>query len=411
MKHQNTKNGCNRRKFLAGSLAGIGSLGAIGALHQEAAADTQTSEADRPEGELLYRALGRTGLKLPIVSMGVMNASNPEVVEESYKLGVRMFDTAWYYQRGRNEKMLGDVISKLGVRDEVVIATKVLLDMSRMDAERGKAKFLQQFDQSLQRLQTDYVDILYLHDVDNVAQIANPGLYEAFTQLKDEGKIKFCGVSTHSNTLAILGEMLKKTDFWDVALVAYNLAMADDEQLLAAYKQAADAGLGLVVMKTQAGANWWRAQYQSNQAMRGQLNHAAMLKWTLKHPFFATAIPGYTTFEHMQEDFSVAYSLDYSPEEQQFLNDKAVASALGFCRQCSRCVPSCPQGVDVPTLMRTAMYAYQYQNMEHAYATYQTVAANQNLSQCQSCAICTAICANSVPIAQKIGALQELNLA
>jgi succinate dehydrogenase/fumarate reductase-like Fe-S protein len=61
--------------------------------------------------------------------------------------------------------------------------------------------------------------------------------------------------------------------------------------------------------------------------------------------------------------------------------------------------------------MRTAMYAYQYHNMEHAYATYQTIAQQQNLTQCQSCSSCTAACAHMVPVAQKIDALKALNFA
>jgi predicted aldo/keto reductase-like oxidoreductase len=240
--------------------------------------------------------------------------------------------------------------------------------------------------------------------------MTNSGLLDAFTQLKDEGKIRFCGISTHTNMVEILEEMMM-SDFWDVALVAYNFAMADDQKLIETYQKAADKGMGLVVMKTQAGASWWRAQHQRNEAVRGELNHTAMLKWALRHEIFATAVPGYTTFEHMQEDFSVAYGLDYTPEEEQFLKDKEVQYAFGFCRQCQQCVPSCPRGVDIPSLMRTAMYAYQYNNMEHAYATYQTIAQQQNLTRCRSCSSCTATCANTVPIAQKISALKALNFA
>jgi len=403
----------SRRTFLTNSLAGLGGLGVVGAISPHTLAETRIDVAqtvDAPSGDIIYRTLGRTGLKLPIVSMGVMNAFNAEVVEESYKRGVRMFDTAWYYQGGRNEQMVGDVINKLGVRDDVIIGTKILLSGFRLDPERAKSMFLQRFDQSLQRLQTDYVDILYLHDVQNVEQITNPGVIEAFAQLKAQKKIRFAGVSSHKNMMVILEEMMT-SDFWDVALVPFNFAMADDQKLIETYQKAANKGMGLVVMKTQAGVSWWRAQYQRDEAVRGTLNHTAMLKWALRHEIFATAVPGYTTFEHMQEDFSVAYGLEYTQEEQQFLNDKEVKYASGFCRQCEQCLPSCAKGVDIPSLMRTAMYAYQYNNMEHAAATYQTIAQQQNLTQCRTCSSCTAACAHTVPIAQKINALNVLNFA
>ena len=102
----------SRRNFISTSLAGLASLSinsrvnAIRNLH-----NTNTGT--------IYRTLGKTGIRLPIVSMGVMNADLPALLEESYKIGVRHFDTAWYYQRGKNEIMVGEVIDKMRVRKEV----------------------------------------------------------------------------------------------------------------------------------------------------------------------------------------------------------------------------------------------------------------------------------------------------
>ena len=76
-------------------------------------------------GKVIRRRLGRTGLKLPVVSMGVMNADVPGVLVRAYELGVRHFDTAAVYQGGRSEEMLGNFVKEHGVRDKVVIATKV----------------------------------------------------------------------------------------------------------------------------------------------------------------------------------------------------------------------------------------------------------------------------------------------
>jgi len=84
--------------------------------------------APKAEGSAkpIYRALGRTGISLPIVSMGVMNADVPGLIPRSYELGIRHFDTAAFYQQGRNEEMVGRMIKEMGVRDKVIISTKVL---------------------------------------------------------------------------------------------------------------------------------------------------------------------------------------------------------------------------------------------------------------------------------------------
>ncbi|MBN2244775.1 MAG: aldo/keto reductase, partial [Candidatus Aminicenantes bacterium] len=79
---------------------------------------------ENKERKFIYRTLGNTGIKLPVVSMGVMNADNPNLVAAALDAGIVMLDTAWGYQRGNNEKMIGEVI-KDRPRDSFVIATKV----------------------------------------------------------------------------------------------------------------------------------------------------------------------------------------------------------------------------------------------------------------------------------------------
>ena len=120
------------------------------------------NDEEKLKGDIIYRTLGSTGIKLPIVNMGVMNAFNPELVKKSYEIGVRHFDTAAYYQRGLNEKMVGKVIKELNVRDKVVIATKVYIppEQRKISSNQAKDFFLKTAEESLKRLQTDYIDIL-----------------------------------------------------------------------------------------------------------------------------------------------------------------------------------------------------------------------------------------------------------
>jgi len=397
----------NRRSFLTRSIAGAGVIGGLGLKNNWAAyADPKSSQTGK---NMILRTLGKTGLRIPVVSMGVMNADIPEVLAESYNQGVRHFDTAWNYQRGRNEEMVGDVIKALNVRDQVVIATKILLSDSAKTGKEKKEMFMERFEQSMARLKMDYVDILYLHDVTTVDQIRVPEIQDAFRELKDKGKIQHAGFSTHRNMTEVIREAMK-TDIWEVVLTAYNFAMSDDAELTAVLQKASKKGIGLVAMKTQAGGGWWRNWGQKSDKFKGSLNQTAMLKWVLQHPFITTAIPGYTNFEHMEEDLSVGYDLAYSNDEEKFLKDRNIKLSLGFCRQCQQCVATCPNQVDIPTLMRVHMYLYQYRNTEHAYAVYQDIDNKRSLSRCRSCGSCTASCTNTVSVPAKINDLKQLNL-
>jgi len=102
----------------------------------------------------------------------------------------------------------------------------------------------------------------------------------------------------------------------------------------------------------------------------------------------------------------VAHGLEYAEQEEAFLSDNSITLGMGFCRQCQKCLASCPAGVEIPTLMRTHMYATQYANFSLARMALDEIPSQAGLKQCSSCDACTAQCANSVPIPDKIAELK-----
>jgi hypothetical protein len=356
-------------------------------------------------GAVLQRALGKTGLTLPVVSMGVMNADVPGLLRRAYELGIRHFDTAAGYQQGRNEEMVGQVIKDMGIRDKVVIATKQVSRNRPAVVAEAKQRFVDGVEASLKRLQMDYVDILYYHAVDSVEDVHAEGPLEALQSLRKEGKARFIGLSTH-NTQQVLSEAIRMNMF-DVALVMLNYTMAHDAAMLSTIEQAAKNGIGIVAMKTQAGGT-----VKPDARLPRQLppaSQTALLKWALNHEFVTTAIPGFATYEHLEQDFSVARNLDYTDEEQKFLADKNFAAQAEFCRQCGECREHCPKQVDIPALMRSHMYAVQYRNVGMAQETLAFAAAGRGLAACNGCESCVATCRNNVQIGRKIVQLKELS--
>jgi predicted aldo/keto reductase-like oxidoreductase len=187
--------------------------------------------------------------------------------------------------------------------------------------------------------------------------------------------------------------------------------MSGQQSYTDAIKNAASKGIGLIAMKTQCQQSWYKDNLpdELKKFYEGPIRHSALLKWALRNENITTAIPGYSTFQQLDEDFTVATNLDFSDEEKKFLENRDVKLALlGNCIMCGQCVSTCPMNVDIPNLMRTHMYATSYGDGFKARETISSIVSNQNLEMCEKCDECTATCIRKVKIAKKIGDLKLL---
>jgi uncharacterized protein len=396
----------SRRDFLVKPVQWAAAAGLLGGAVPSLLAQTRTPQAG---ATILTRTLGKTGLSLPVVSLGFMNADVPGLIRRAYEIGMRHIDTAASYQSGPNEEMVGAMVKEMGVRDRMVVATKVYLRDRGVSAQSPHARsvFREMFEGSLERLQMDHVDILYYHSVDSAEDLRAEGPLQALAELKKEGKASFVGFSTHQGTV-VLPEAVRLGVF-DVGLVPFNYTMASNKALLDAIDQAAKSGMGLVAMKTQAGG-LSRPDAKLPKVLPPH-SQTALLKWALRNQSFATAIPGVTAYDQLEQNITVASSLEYTAAEQAFLADPSFAAHAQFCQQCGQCLGDCPRGVDIPTLMRSHMYAAQYSNRELARATLASVEAGSGLAACGSCGSCKAACRNHVNIGTRIEQLKAAGLS
>jgi predicted aldo/keto reductase-like oxidoreductase len=370
-----------RRSFLKWGAAGLAGL-AVNPAAGNPARKQQPAEPAK-KNKFVLRPLAKTGLRLPIVSMGVMNADNPELVRAALDRGIVLLDTANGYQRGRNETMIGEVL-KGRPRDSFVIATKV-------PAESTSEEYLRNFEVSLRRLGLDHVDILHVHDCSSKQAVMSEPVLKALEKIKKDGKARFVGVSTHSNEPEVIRAVVEGK-FHDVVLTAYNFRQRNREDIQKAIAEAAAAGVGIIAMKTQAGRFWDKARQQP-------INMKAALKWVLNDPNVTTAIPGMTTFDQLDLDLSVMEELALTETEKRELQLE-VSSAGLYCQQCGRCRPGCPENLPLPSLMRSYMYAYGYRNLGAAYDLLQELDLPTN--PCGSCISCTVRCVQGFDVADRV---------
>ena len=201
-----------RRDFLK-----LGVIGTTGALlgRDGLAGAAQKASGPLPFPAPVYRTLGRTGLKITVVSFGAMLTPEPEVIRVAFEHGVNYVDTARRYMNGRNEEIVARALK--GMRDKVYVATKI------RSSSRTKEDMFQDVETSLKALETDHIDVIQLHNVTGRERLFEPEMREALVKLRQQGKVRFFGVTTHTNETEVVNALVDDKDrFFDMALVKYN---------------------------------------------------------------------------------------------------------------------------------------------------------------------------------------------
>jgi len=379
-----------RRDFMKSTLAGFGGLFFLPQIDRKQ--EVKIVEAKGKEKKFVYRTLGKTGLKLPVINMGVMNSDNPNLVRAALDSGILLLDTAHAYMQGRNEEVIGTVI-KGRSRDSFFIASKVSLPQDRTTGGYIEGatteEFLKKLDISLKRLGVDYVDILYHHNVSRRESAFYEPVLNAMEKAKKEGKFRYAGITTHMNEPEVI-RAAADSKFYEVVLAAYNFQQKHMSEVRDAIAYAAKAGLGMIGMKAIRGG------FRQTPTVK---DATAALKWVLQDPNVHTIVPGFTTFEEMNIDLAVMEDINLTEEEKKTVQKEASLPSL-YCQGCRQCLGQCPEHLPIPDLMRAYMYTYGYRNLGLA----QDLLLSLNLPTrvCEDCSLCPVKCLIGFNVSRKI---------
>lgn len=187
--------------------------------------------------QLPMAILGRTGLRATRLGVGGAYCESADGYRAALDCGVNYLDTARAYRDGEDERVIGEAIH--GRRDELVLATKTM--------KRSASGARHDLETSLKLLRTDHLDIWQLHYLKTQAELdrvlAPGGALEAALRAREEGLIRFIGVTGHD--WARLHKAVA-TGLFDTVLCWYNCAMREPEELL--FPEAAAQGTGVVIM-------------------------------------------------------------------------------------------------------------------------------------------------------------------
>jgi predicted aldo/keto reductase-like oxidoreductase len=397
IKNQLTMATNQRRDFLKKSLMGISAAALLPATIKATTSISQTNNAD----EIPVRVLGKTGLKVPVLSMGTGDTQNPAFVKGAFDHGVRLFGTSAYYGNGNNESMLGGIFKTLP-RESFLVATSAMpKGMNHQtglfsDATDAPA-FQSELEAGMKRLNVDYLDILFLPFAAKRESVFFEPYLRVMENFKKQGKARVIGIATHS----YIDEAIKAatdTKIYDLIMTSFNFRLENIQAVTEAVTYAANAGMGMIAMKTMAG-NYW------DKERTKPINSSAALKWVLNNENIHTMMSGMTTIEELQSNLDMVKNLKLTDEDLKNLRLAQNSKNSLFCLQCRECEGQCPQDVDIPTLMRGYMYAYGYRNLHHAR---QTVDMVNNASLCDNCDSCRVDCKVGFDVKQKIQDIARL---
>lgn len=392
-----TKSFMNRRNFLSKGIAGA--AGVLALPHMGAVGAVKKRTQEEKKHKFVYRTLGKTGIKLPIVSMGTMDATSEALTRTALDAGISHIATAQYYANGRVETFIGKILKNYK-REKLILATGVIphpIDYKAgiFSKDTDTAKFEKDFEGSLKRLDTDYVDIFYLPFCAKKESVLFEPLMKSMEKIKKAGKARFLGIATHSYVSEAV-RTAADSNFWDVVMVAYNFQIKDIEERKEAVSYAANKGLGVVAMKTITGESWMT---QNKQVAAS--NPKAALKWVLQNENIHTAVPGFTTFTQLETNLSIMGDLTLTPEEKAYLKLARINHKDSlFCQGCGTCLQQCSKAPDIPTLMRCYMYAYGYRDLPAAVRGIQSI--KDKSIACVACSSCVVNCPMRFDIKEKV---------
>jgi uncharacterized protein len=352
-----------------------------------------------------YRRLGRTGVEVSDISLGtgqIRGENGEAIVREALERGVTYLDTAPDYSGSGSEQAIGRAL-KGRDRTKLFIATKFCTPSGHLPTGTPVAEYKSAIEASLGRLGTDYVDLVHVHSCDEIDRLMDPNLHEAFDQLKQEGKARFLGFSTHTPNLAQVVAKAIESNRFDVMMLAYHHGIWPTlGELIGRARRERD--MGVVAMKTLKGAKHnGLVGFQDKSTAYSQ----AAFKWVLSNPEVSCLVVSFFEPQHVDE-YLYASGAAATPSDHAVLREYDDRIAGSYCPpHCGACLDHCSEGLAVNDVFRYRMYFEDYGLEKRGMQEYARLA--KNASACLGCAApCTGHCPVGIPIQQRMLDSHEL---
>jgi predicted aldo/keto reductase-like oxidoreductase len=371
--------------------------------------------------DMQYRNLGNTGLKVSALGFGSMRLpmidgqvdleKALEVLNKAFDVGINFIDTAVGYCNQQSEITVGKAIR--GRRGDVVLSTK-----NPYKGPSGQ-EWRALLDQSLKRLEVDYIDLYNFHSLtleqyQNWIGLPRSPIEEAL-KAKDEGLVRYLGLSCHDKP----GNMIKLLDtgIFNSIILQYNILDRVNEGVI---EYANKKGIGVVVMGPVGGGRLAAPSDVILKMIQGKVRSTAelALRFVLSNPFVSSALSGMNTVKMVEENAATASLMEpLSKEEREKINEaleekKRLADL--FCTGCGYCMP-CPNGVDIPANFELMNYYRIYGLVDYAREGYKRLGEREINGKktpawaeaCKECGECEPKCPRKIEIRAQLKSVRK----
>ncbi len=335
------RSGTSRRDFLKTSFAAPLAVAAGSTILGSSSSAVEAAVASAGKGELPKRKLGRNGPEVTTIGLGgTMSAHNPQYLDIAWAMGIRYFDTADCYKGGQSERDISRWLKKYpNRREDLFLVTKD-------HPTNGPRELISQLDRRLERLQTDYVDLFFIHGIgprsygrDSLRWPEGGEFKEVVQEIKRSGKARMLGFSCHDGRLIDYLNSAARGRFVDAIMLKYDTFHKEDDALDLALSKCYDAGIGLIAMKEMRMAKYAPKRIPEFDKL-GLTTHQAIVQSVLSDKRISAICSAMDNVSQMEENTIAArnYKSPIKTGHRDLLRDTLIRNArITMCPGCPSC--------------------------------------------------------------------------
>jgi predicted aldo/keto reductase-like oxidoreductase len=400
----------DRRRFLTGALSAV-TAGLVARPSRVASGEAETPARI---GREHYVTLGRTGVSVSPVAAGLsLKASDLVAAADA---GINYFDTAEKYLNLEHNRMVGQALK--GRERKTIFVSAKFQDGLQKELTASTDEIVTRVNQCLERLGTDYIDCMLIHNVQNPDALENPKWFAAYERLKGDGKVRFLGASTHDPKLSTIVARIIQSNHYDLMLLAYNPTTDGDlygsrgwPAIPKLLEEAGRKRIAVSTMKVMIGAvaagkakgvgpdgidpNDIKARSKYLDA------RIAATRWVLSNPNVHVVQYTMTGPETVAAAVKAATTRFTEKDKVVATTYHHAARGQGCPVPCpAPCVDACPAEVAIPDVLRHRMYYEHFGLQKQAMLEYAALPPAQQARVCLDCPsqACVQACPEGRPV-------------